>query len=322
MLIPIILLAAGAVAQKVLTNDVWTSTSSNNLVLITPTVIDEVTISASPVTDSATVWNSLDSSGIPYLVTPTVSGSSTISASPTATDTSYPTATGGAPPVLRCMNDRADDSNSGYPFCITNGTEMVVGETYWITWDPSYWGSDDITRVRISTNEYPPVDGDDALFTSDYISNNNGFFAWEVKSSYRKSGTEGYCWLLITPQLDSTTDAKHTGTTYGPLIRVIEHESDAYTEITRLPSDNGKSSSGSSSKVKVIVPAVVVPVVVLGALVVAIVWYFKKMGTKPQLSNLIHLKDRHPDNASITTYDLQSHATTTTASSINDNPFE
>ncbi|KAG7877901.1 hypothetical protein KL935_000969 [Ogataea polymorpha] len=325
MIFRFIALAACVTSQKVLTDNVWTSTSSNNMVLVTPTVTDGVTISASPVSDSATIWNSLDSSGIPYLVTPSVSGSSTISASPTPTDTSYPSPTGGAPPVLRCMNERADESNSGYPFCIANGTEMLVGETYWITWDPQYWGSDDIVRVRLSTNAYPSVDGDESLFTSDYVINNNGYYAWEVKSSYRRSGTEGYCWLLITPQLDSTSNAKHTGTTYGPLIRIIEHESDAYTTITRKPSDNGATTTSSKSKAKIIVPAVVVPVVVLGFLIVGIVWYFRRLHGKTSLANLIPLKRREADAVSVTTDDLRSEVTDmrseVTDYSRNTNPF-
>ncbi|ODV87230.1 hypothetical protein CANARDRAFT_5783 [[Candida] arabinofermentans NRRL YB-2248] len=269
--------------QNVLSDGVWTSTSSGKNVLITPTAIDGVTISASPITSSATPWVSLDSSGIPYAVTPSISDGTTVSASPTPTDSSYPDPTGGAPPVLRCMNDRVPDEDATEsPFCIQNGTEFVVGETYWITWDPTYWGGD-IDRVRIQTEAYPLEDDDDALFTSSYINNNNGYFAWFIKSSYKKNS--GYFWLNITPLVTSTSDATHTGTASGPLCRIIDSVSDSYAganSISRVPSDNGvetvtSKSSDSSSKVKIIVPAVVVPVVVIGLLIFGIFFYFQKV---------------------------------------------
>ncbi|VEU24437.1 DEKNAAC105662 [Brettanomyces naardenensis] len=265
-------------SQKVLTDKIWTSTSSGRNVLVTPTAIDGVTISGSPVTASATPWNSLDSSGIPYRVTPTVSDGTTTKVSPTPTASDYPEPTGGAPPVLGCINERVPSSGTlGYPFCIANGTELVVGETYWITWDPTYWGGD-IDRVRLQTIQYPIQDNDDALFTSDYISNNNGFYPWLIKSSY-KAG-EGYFWLTITPLVTSQSTAEHVGTKSGPLLRIIDSVNDATTKITRVPSDNGlqSSTSSSSNKAKVIAPAVVVPVVAIIFIGLGIFYYLNHKG--------------------------------------------
>lgn len=269
--------------QLVLTDSVWTSTRNGQAIQVTPTVIDGVTISASPVTSTATPWVSLDSSGIPYAVTPTVSGESTISASPTPSQNNYPDSIG-VPPVLRCFGDRVpaeDSSTPGYPFCTAaNGTEMVVGETYWITWDPTYWGSTDITRIKLSLISYPIRDDEPPIFTTEYVSNNNGYYPLEVLSNYRRSGTAGYVYLQITPLASPGTTATHVGSKTGPLLRIINSRSDAHTTITRVPSDNGidttaRSTSGGSSNAKVIAPAVVVPVIVVLAIAFGVIYFLR-----------------------------------------------
>lgn len=267
--------------QSVLSDQVWTSSSAGIIMAITPTVIDAVTISASPVSDKATVWASLDNSGIPSLVTPTVKDGSTISASPTPTDANYPEPAA-VPPVLRCSGDRVPDSNSdtpGYPFCTAlNGTEMIVGETYWLTWDPTYWGSTDITRVKIELIAYPQSGSGDTLYETEYLSNAGGYYPLTIESSFIKN--EGYFWVAITPLTTSTTKAKNIGTKNGPLIRAIQSKADALTKINRVPSDNGLKSSSSSSKssgnAKTIAPAVVVPVVVVIGIAIFVIWYLTK----------------------------------------------
>lgn len=268
-------------SQKVLSDAVWTSTSEKIIIKVTPTVIDGVTISASPYT-TPTVWASIDGSGIPYLVTPTVSGSTTVSASPTPTDSSYPTPSY-VPPVLRCFGDRVPSSDTqGYPFCSAlNGTEMVVGETYWITWDPTYWGGSDVTQVKITLTKYPQTGSDDTLLTTSYLSNADGYYPLTVSSDYIRDGN-GYMWVAITPLVTSGTDATNVGTKTGPLIRAIASTSDAITTITRVPSDNGSGSSTTSSErsnAKVIAPAVIVPVIVVIAIASFVVWYIKKQKT-------------------------------------------
>jgi hypothetical protein len=263
-------------SQKVLSDDIWTSTSEKILIKVTPTVIDGVTISASPV-GSPTVWASLDGSGIPYLITPTVDGSTTISASPTPTDTSYPTASY-VPPVLRCFGDRVPSSDTqGYPFCSAlNGTEMVVGETYWLTWDPTYWGGNDVTQVKIELIKYPQTGTDDTLMTTKYLSNADGYFPLTIISDYIRDGN-GYMWVTITPLVTSGTDATNVGVKTGPLIRAIASKGAALTTVTKVPSDNGLGSSSSgSSKAKVIAPAVIIPIIAVTGIAGFVIWYLKK----------------------------------------------
>lgn len=252
--------------QAALGKSVWTSTGANGIKeIVTATTIDGVTISASPAqtTDSAkaTPWNSLDGSGIPIMVTPSIvtpgPGGSTISASPTipASLSNYPTP-GAIPPVLRCFGDRVPGDNSknsnlapGYPFCSPlNGTEWIVGETYWVTWDPTYWGGSDITQVKIFARYLPINDNEDRVFITDWISNADGYFPLTILSDYKVEGTGGYMFIDMTPLVSTGSDADHTGTVSGPIIRVIKAKSEAQTTISRLPSDNRRNSiSGSTS---------------------------------------------------------------------------
>ncbi|KAF5102195.1 hypothetical protein DV451_001916 [Geotrichum candidum] len=257
---------------------VWTSTHANGVKeLVTATTIDGVTISASPAkkTDNSkpTPWISLDGSGIPIMVTPTIvkAGGETISASPVA-PTNYPTPSS-IPPVLRCFGNRVPQSNQGsssiapgYPFCSPlNGTEWIVGETYWITWDPTYWGGSDITQVKIFARFLPIDDDQDRVFETDWVSNTDGYFPLNVLSDYRIRNTDGYMFINMRPLVSVGSDADHTGTVSGPIIRVISSKSEAETVISRLPSDNRKNSisNGSSSGLSggKLAAAIVVPLV-------------------------------------------------------------
>ncbi|ODQ79578.1 hypothetical protein BABINDRAFT_171743 [Babjeviella inositovora NRRL Y-12698] len=262
--------------QKVLAESVWLSTSGVETLKVTPTLIDGVTISASPNTKSATPWISLDKTGIPYRITPTVSGGTTISASPTPTDSNYPKVDD-VPPVLRCFGDRVPNEDAlGSPFCTAqNGTELLVGEIYWITWDPSYWGGD-VSRVTLQMRAYPVLDNDSPLFTSEQLSNNDGYYPLEITPEMRRSLDAGYFFLNITPLTNQNSNAKHVGTKSGPVLRVITSRSEAITELSRVPSDNAVNTSKEGVKASTIAPAVIVPVVVAIALVAGIFWYLNK----------------------------------------------
>ncbi|ODV96262.1 hypothetical protein PACTADRAFT_49641 [Pachysolen tannophilus NRRL Y-2460] len=276
-----------SVTTSTLTDQVWTTTTSSTALTITPYAFDGVTVSASPVDNATTVWASLDSSGIPYDITPTVTDGTTTSTSPTPTNTNYPTPIA-QPPVLRCMNERVPSYTN--PICISNLTEMVAGETYWITWNPLYWNpyeeTGDISLVQFQFKNF--LDDDDSTYValSDWISNDDGYYAFKAKSSYITDDNEGYLQIYLAPFVTDETVAHVMDTVTGPVIRVIESVDDASTTITRVPSDNedsdstttstssSSSSSSSSSdssddsstktnKAKVIAPAVIVPVVVV-----------------------------------------------------------
>lgn len=286
--------------QTVLTNNVWTSVSSKIVMAVTPTIIDGVTISASPVSASATPWVSLDQSGIPYAVTPTTKDGEVVSTSPVPTASNFPSPSA-VPPVLRCFGSRVPDVDSkSYPFCSgVNGTEMVVGQTYWITWDPTYFCGDvegcTITRVKIDLVAYPQTGSNDYLFESNYLSNADGYYPLYIEPSFVRESS-GYFYITITPLTTSKTKAAHVGTKGSTLIRAIKYASDAqFSKITRVPSDNGsggsssssKSSSGKSNKAGTIAPAVVVPVVVVIVVAAAVIWYLSKQ--KKSISSLVHL---------------------------------
>lgn len=269
-------------AQGVIGQSTWTSTHANGVIeIVTATTIDGVTISASPAskTDSAkaTPWISLDGSGIPIMVTPSIvtPGKETISASPVA-PSNYPTPSA-IPPVLRCFGDRVpadNDGNSrlppGYPFCSPlNGTEWLVGETYWITWDPTYWGGDDITQVKVFGRYLPINENEDVVFETDWISNADGFFPLTILKDYRVRNTNGYMFINMRPLVSTGSSATHTGTVSGPIIRVITSKSEAQTVISRLPSDNRKNSisqGGSGISHGQLAAAIVVPIVFVAML--------------------------------------------------------
>lgn len=265
-----------------LAKDVWTTTTGTKQTTITPFAFDDVTVSASPIDAETTPWISLDSSGIPYRITPTVKDGKATSPSPTPTNTNFPTPLA-APPVLRCMGDRVTDGN---PFCIGEGTEFVVDETYWITWDPLYFNpdndSDGISKVKIKVRSFPNNESTSPIETSDWVENKDGFYAWTIESSDIDSDMDGYAQIYLSPFRTSDTDSEEEDTAIGPVVRLISSKSDAYTKISRVPSDNNndsndnKSDGKSSNKAKVIVPAVVVPVVVILLIAGAIFYYLLK----------------------------------------------
>lgn len=266
--------------QAINGKSVWTSTLANGaLELVTMTIIDGVTISApAPTTtdkSKPTPWVSVDGSGIPIAVTPTIltAGGSTVSTSPSP-PTSYPTPNA-IPPVLRCFGDRVPASNTdgkstnppGYPFCSPrNGTEMLVGETYWLTWDPTYWGANnDIKFVKIYARYLPSKNNEDQVFITDWISNADGYFPLTVLDDYRIRGTNGYMFINLTPLVPDNSVATRVGTVSGPIIRVIASVSDAQTTISRLPSDNNKNTKnnngGGGISKGALTAAIVVPIV-------------------------------------------------------------
>ncbi|KAG5358674.1 hypothetical protein CJU89_5315 [Yarrowia sp. B02] len=281
--------------QAVLGADVWIQTLDNgHEKRVTPTVIDGVTISGKPMTEhngTPTPWNSLDSTGIPYRITPSIKkekdhAEETISASPTA-PSGQPQSTD-TPPVLGCWGDRVPEDNEklpGYPFCSPhNGTELVAGETYWVTWDTSYWGGPDITQVKIILRSLP-TDTDDLLFETEAFANKKGYYPLEIQRSWARNG--GYFFINIAPLTRPDTKAKNVGTKAGPIVRAILNKDDGITTVSRLPSDNslqpGKKHGGIGKGG--IAAAVVVPVVVVILLSGLGFLYYRQKKTKQQMSN-------------------------------------
>lgn len=275
-------------SQVPLGNSVWKSTLPNGAIeLVTETVVDGVTISASPpsTTDSSkpTPWISLDNSGIPIAVTPTIQtpGGSTISTSPTP-PASYPTPNA-IPPVLRCFGDRVpqkgvdDNSVPGYPFCSPrNGTEMVVDETYWITWDPTYWGGSSIKFVKLYARFLPSKSNEDLVFSTGWVSNADGYFPLKVLSNYVIAGTKGYMFINMQPLVPQDSDATYVGAVSGPIVRMINSPSEALVPITRFPSDNskhGKKSTSSGLSKGKLAAAIVVPIIFV-LLLCSFVYFF------------------------------------------------
>ncbi|VVT49312.1 uncharacterized protein SAPINGB_P002208 [Magnusiomyces paraingens] len=329
--------------QAINGNSVWTSTLANGgYELVTETIIDAVTISAQPPTTTdnskTTTWVSVDNSGIPIAITPTIvtPGGETYSTSPTA-PTSYPTPNA-IPPVIRCFGDRVPAANSGsssnnppgYPFCTPrNGTEMIVGETYWLTWDPTYWGSpNDIKFVKIYARYLPSDNNEDQVFITDWVSNADGYFPLTILDDYRIRGTNGYMFVNLMPLVPDNTISTKVGTVSGPIIRVIASASDAETVISRLPSDNNKSSNnkddnGGLSK-GALTAAIVVPIIFVILMCVLVYFWFmvrkKAMNAHKANQNAATKgKDLPKDSSLVTVQTNQSTFSTNTNAT--GNPF-
>lgn len=327
--------------QNPIAQSVWTSTLANgHYEIVTATIIDGVTISASPAkkTDKSkpTPWISLDGSGIPIAVTPSIvePGKQTKNASPTP-PASYPTANA-IPPVLRCFGDRVPpERNSqqvvpGFPFCTPqNATEWLVGETYWITWDPTYYGGSDIKFVRVYARYLPSNGNEDLVWETDWVNNDEGYFPLKVLDDYRIRGTEGYMFINLTPLVPADSNAEHTGAISGPIIRVISDKKDAHTVISRLPSDNRKNSlstGGSGLSKGQLTAAIVVPIVFVILLGVFVYLWFlmrkkallNKQTEKAGKGNGVHV----PKDASlVSTRTNMSTMTTDTIGETGNNPF-
>ncbi|KAK9379731.1 uncharacterized protein V2V93DRAFT_58050 [Kockiozyma suomiensis] len=251
---------AASAATAVVALPPWTATSSGIVVTVTPSVYAGVTVSPSPtsfpVSWTSSKWVSLDNSGIPYDTTAVVSASTTINPSPTpaATDEIFSQT---AAPVLGCWAERlptTDDDFPGSPFCTPlNASELVVGETYFITWDPSYFGGgiDDIVHVKLQGRALGSLtsgsDDDDHIFETGYILNSYGFYPLTVLDNFTSVNVNGYFYLNIIPVVSANSNASHVGTTSGPILRFINTVSDAVYPISRLPSDNVLGSDGDSS---------------------------------------------------------------------------
>ncbi|KAK7204913.1 hypothetical protein BZA70DRAFT_278679 [Myxozyma melibiosi] len=292
---------AASAATAVIALSPWTTTSDGQVLTITPSVYAGVTVSPSPTPTTASSasskWVSLDSSGIPYDTTAVVSGTITLNPSPTPSASDeifYQTAA----PVLGCWAERlptTDDDLPGVPFCTPhNASELVVGETYFVTWDPSYFGGglDDIVSVKLQGRALGNLtsidDDDDLIFETGQITNAYGFYPLTILENFTSVNYEGYFYLNIIPVVPSDSNATHTGTKSGPILRAIDSVSDALYSISRLPSDNvqdddsGNSSyhSGLERSAKIAIGVVVPLAVIFVICILVYMIHYKHRGAR------------------------------------------
>ncbi|KAK9260260.1 hypothetical protein V1519DRAFT_211824 [Lipomyces tetrasporus] len=279
-----VIVIAGDTTIVTMSSAQWkTIAPDGSITTFTPKVYAGVTVYGSPtVTATASIskWVSLDISGNPYDMTATTTTSGTV------TSTTNPSPTPELSdklfyqeqsPVLGCWESRLPPPTiDGLPFCTPqNGTELVVGETYFVTWNPTWFGGgiDDVLHVTLQGRSVPIDDDNDEIFRTDSIINAFGFYPLTVEYNYTTFSEGGYFYLNIIPVIQDGTNATHTGTKSGPLMRFINTRQDGITEITRVPSDNVKSASlindgdsssggGLSRTIKIVI-AVIIPVAVI-----------------------------------------------------------
>ncbi|KAK9453819.1 hypothetical protein V1511DRAFT_489250 [Dipodascopsis uninucleata] len=275
-------------ATEIITLKPWTSVSSSGSVTITSTITPKVyagvTVSgqtSSIPAPTPSPWQSLDSSGIPYSTTQsyTVTDKTTSTLNPSPTPLSADTVfLQTSAPVLGCWSERELPSDLGAPFCTpANGTELVLGETYFVTWNPTYFSSDinDVPFVQIIARSLSIDDDDDLIFKADNITNAYGYYPLTITSLYTQTNTGGYFYIDISPLLSPNSKATHSGTVKGPIVRAIASADDALYPIARVPSDNvlvnNHSGSGGLSRAGKIVIGVVVPLA--GIFVISVLVY-------------------------------------------------
>ncbi|KAH8679845.1 hypothetical protein BGZ60DRAFT_467851 [Tricladium varicosporioides] len=207
-----------------------------------------VPVIARAVTESALdPWVSVDASGVPIAtITPvltTISGvATTISAAPaslTATTTSQtdkkstasagaePTATGGGS-FLACHNT----DGAFAPFCKPdNGSDVYVGETYYVTWDTSFLTTKNAS-VALLVNFVNQTGGIQA-FQSPSTPNAYGFFSWTINKDWLKGLSSNNVTLIFAPLNPLANEPK---TYTGPTLRVTNKPSEYYRqEPTKAP---------------------------------------------------------------------------------------
>jgi len=170
-----------------------------------------------PITESAlNPWVTVNANGSGSTVTPvltTINGvATTLNASPaaqtvtattTAADGSAPTTTVGGTSATQtaggsfevCHNPSGDFA----PFCTPdNGSSVWVDYTYYVTWDSSYFDSNE--TVYVQANYVNTTRDGPQAYQSAPLSNAWGFVSWTISSDWLKSLSSNNVTLYITAQ--------------------------------------------------------------------------------------------------------------------------
>ncbi|KAB5578413.1 hypothetical protein GE09DRAFT_1089546 [Coniochaeta sp. 2T2.1] len=192
--------------------------------------------------DAIDPWVTVDENGSPKTVTPvqtTIDGTPTIiSAAPNAVTATVftntrqgdvrtstgtipnptPTATGGAGAFPVCHNKDGDNA----PFCLpVVGAELNPGNTYYITWDPTFFNATN-TTIRITGSYFNSTTGETTTqaFSSGSLAAAWSFYAWTVDSSLLSGNPGG---VNISLAIASLTPGASAMTPFqGPVVQVAK----------------------------------------------------------------------------------------------------
>ncbi|KAK9469259.1 hypothetical protein V1512DRAFT_250415 [Lipomyces arxii] len=172
-----------------------------------------------------------------------------------------------------------------------NNTELLIGETYLITWDSTWFEREmgGVTYVMIRGQRLP-IDDEDVsttIFVTENIEAKQGFWYLKIDESYARNLTEGYLTLDITASIGNSANVRGgVDNEYGLTLRVVNSTSNATPSNGRRPLDLIVSQAVSTNdgsrltKSDKLVIGIVIPVVCLfvtGVLVYMIL--LRKMGS-------------------------------------------
>ncbi|KAK3381082.1 hypothetical protein B0H63DRAFT_196166 [Podospora didyma] len=247
-------------------------------------------------------WVTVDAAGVGATITPQVvtnnGAKSTISQAPESlrTTSSYALHSGttttmytGLPPVatatgfsneagafLACSDDKREDM----PFCLPKrGAILAPGLTYYVTWNPSFFGENQSEMVTLNV-EYVEVADSSSYkgkgFKLSQVPASRGFYAWTIDSTFLPSDRSviGVNLTLLRP--DTTTVDNPDDFQEVPGVTVLVSNNGEET-LKKSPAWMGAGSGPN-------VVAIVVPVVI--ALVVLLFagfcfWSWRRHGTVP-----------------------------------------
>jgi len=149
------------------------------------------TVSPAPASLTATTTSSISAINVETATSSSATASATFNG-------------GGASQV--CHNKNGEFA----PFCKPdNGSSVWVGETYYVTWDATYFSGENRT-VFVQANYVDSSGGGEQAFQSPILQNSAGFYAWTIENAWLKGLASNNITLYLQP-IDQTAAFGSTG---------------------------------------------------------------------------------------------------------------
>ncbi|KAH0542652.1 hypothetical protein FGG08_002975 [Glutinoglossum americanum] len=252
---------ASSTGSSASTVSVTTTESSSTIASVSATssvAKIESKLTSTSIADAPSPWISAQTDGSSITITPvvtTISGvATTIDAAPAviasaSSDSAGPMPTSGSFPICH------DSSGPFKPFCQpTNGSDVWVGDTYFVTWDPSFFGPN--STVSIWLNYVDPEGGGREAWNSGPRANSYGFVSLQMDNSWRKDNSRNNLTFYLVKV--GSNEVQPT-VIQGPTISLIKKPAQHYP-----PPPRTKAPSGLSLEIGIPVALVFIFVVVCG----------------------------------------------------------
>ncbi|KAI9818276.1 MAG: hypothetical protein M1826_001420 [Phylliscum demangeonii] len=172
-----------------------------------------------PTVDRGSSSTSIPSSLLPRSPVPSAAGLASSTAPSSSSNTSAPDV---PPPRPSGSTFPACHVSDGplRPFCQpTDGSDVWVGETYYVTWDATFFARNSTVRMELNYANPPPNAGQEA-WHSDVVKNAWGYVTVTMDDQWRSSLARNNLTFYIV-QMDPTPDARPS-TWRGPTVSLIK----------------------------------------------------------------------------------------------------